>query len=466
MNGFAASNMVIMSTIIVLYVASTTWLSIHFRSRTNDQFMTAARAMSPLVIGLLIMSEFIGSTTTVGISQAAFTSGIAAGWPIIGMLIGFLAFGFFFVRKIYATGEYTISGAIRQKFGRGPMIIVSLILIGAFFVLQVANYISGAAVLIMVLNITQPQAMVLLAICCTFFFTLGGLKGFAYVNILHSAMKLTAIALVFGAAMLMTGGISPMVETLPPHYFTATGTLGAGTVVAWIFANVGAIFSTQPIIQAISANRNADGAVRSTLYAAALCVPLAIALSLIGVASRYLFPQMNSIYALPIFLQHMPVLLAAIAATGIVASIFISVSSTGLASVSLIIRDFYEPYMKPTAERKLMMTRAVSVFVGIAPLVCVFLVPEIIRMAIFTRALRLSISIVALVGFYLPLFNSARAAAWGLVLSGVGTTLWYLADNPFGIDNTYVALVMPILVMGIERAVTRVFNAGESKRAV
>lgn len=54
-------------------------------------------------------------------------------------------------------------------------------------------------------------------------------------------------------------------------------------------------------------------------------------------------------------------------------------------------------------------------------------------------------------GFYLPYFNSNRGATIGLTASGVTTTVWYLLDNPFGIDNMYIAIIIPFLVLVIDR---------------
>ena len=83
-----------------------------------------------------------------------------------------------------------------------------------------------------------------------------------------------------------------------------------------------------------------------------------------------------------------------------------------------------------------------------------FAVPEILRLSFFTRALRLSISIVAMMGFYLPLFRSGRGATWGLLAAAVFTSVWYVLGNPYGIDNMYVAAVTPIVVMALERALS------------
>ncbi|WP_222845274.1 hypothetical protein, partial [Lactiplantibacillus plantarum] len=68
-----------------------------------------------------------------------------------------------------------------------------------------------------------------------------------------------------------------------------------------------------------------------SFWAAALVVPFGIGLGLIGVCARYLYPHLNPLYALPVFLGHMKTIWATIAAIGLLASVFIGVSACSLA---------------------------------------------------------------------------------------------------------------------------------------
>ncbi len=109
------------------------------------------------------------------------------------------------------------------------------------------------------------------------------------------------------------------------------------------------------------------------------------------------------------------------------------------------------PYCKPTAEREFKMTRIFSLIIGFAPLLFVFFFPSIISLSFFTKALRLSIAIIAVIGFYIPMFNSNRGATLGLIGAAVTTSVWYAMGNPYGIDNIYIAIVTPVVVIIIEK---------------
>ena len=451
MKEFSSADTFIIIAMMILYILFTSWLTMKLRSKNSEQFMVASRAMPALVVGVLLMSEFIGAKSTVGTAESAFKYGMAAAWSVLGASIGYWLYSLFMVKRLYGSGEFTISGAIAQKYGKSTKYAVSLIMMYALLLVNVGNYISGAAALSTVLKMSLPISMCIIAVVSTFYFVYGGLKGVAYVTVLHSFFKYVGIAIVLVTALSLTGGINPMIEKMPAFYFTWDGKIGITTILAWVIGTVGAIFSTQFVVQAISSNKSAEEAKKSTLYAALFCLPLGFALALIGVAAKYLYPEMNALYALPIFMQSMNPYLAGMVATSLVASVFVSVSTVALAIASLAVKDFYVPLYNPTPEKEFRMTRIFSVIIGVIPLIFVFFVPEILKLSFFTRAIRLSISVVAMIAFYLPFFNSTRGANLGLLGAAIATSVWYVMGDPYGIDNIYIALISPAVVMFIEK---------------
>jgi SSS family solute:Na+ symporter len=365
--------------------------------------------------------------------------------------VAFPLFGFFLAARLYNSGEYTISGMIAQRFGRSTELVVSLIMIYALLMVNLGNYVSGAASLATILKVDLTTAAFIIAGVSTFYFALGGFKSVAYVSMIHCAVKYVGVFIVLGVALYLTKGIAPVAASLPPYYFTWDGHIGLSTIVAFFIGNIGAVFSTQYIIQAVASTKNPAAARNSTYIAAALSIPISIALGLIGVSAKYLYPDMKSLFALPVFIQSMDVGWAAFVSISLVASIFVGVSTVALAISSLVMKDFYVPYFKPTAEQEFRTARVMSIFIGFIPLIFVFFAPGLLHLSFFTRALRLSISIVAVIGFYLPFFSSNRGATVGLLAAAVTTTAWYLAGDPLGIDNMYVALVTPPLVIFIEK---------------
>jgi solute:Na+ symporter, SSS family len=451
MQSFGYVDTTVIIAAIVAYILLTSWLTIWLRSKTSSEFMVGGRSVPAVVVGILLMSEFIGAKSTIGVAQAAFESGMAASWAVLSAAVAFPLFGFLLAQKLYSSGEYTISGMIAQRFGRSTELVVSLIMIYALLMVNVGNYVSGAASLATILKVNLPMAAFIIAIVSTFYFALGGFKSVAYVSMIHCTVKYIGVFVVLAVALYLTKGIAPVRERLPAFYFTWDGHIGLSTIVAFFIGNIGAVFSTQFIIQAVASTKSPKAARNATYIAGVLSVPISVALGLIGVSARYLYPDMKSLFALPVFVQSMDVWWAAFVTISLVASIFVGVSTVALAISSLVVRDFYAPYFKPTPEQEFRTARVMSLVIGFLPLIFVFFAPGLLQLSFFTRALRLSISIVAVIGFYLPFFSSNRGATLGLLSAAVTTTIWYLAGDPFGFDNMYVALITPPIVIFVEK---------------
>lgn len=443
------SESAIVIAVIILYILITAYLSFRWSGKSNGDYMNASKSLPTFILGIFLMSEYIGAQSTIGTSQKAFESGAAASWSIFAAVIGFILYGLFFVRRLYNSGGFTISSAIEKQYGHSTGIIVSLIMIYALFLVNVNNYMSGASILVEILGISLPWAMAIVGIVSTVYFFFGGMKSIAKVTVIHTFMKYIGIMIILAVALTMTHGISPMVHSMPHYYFTLSGHIGWGTIIGWILTTVGAIFSTQFLVQAISSAKSAKSAQHSAFLAAILFIPLAFAIGIIGVAAKFLFPKMQSLYALPVFLSHMNIVLAAIAATALVASVFVSVSTVALGLVSLIVDDFYVPLAHPDAKKQLRMTRVFAIIVGFLPLAFCFIAPQVLALSFFTKALRMSITVVAVIGFYLPHFGSTKSANVALIGTAIASTVWYLLGNPFHIDNIYISLFAPIVLMAI-----------------
>ncbi|MDV2888069.1 sodium:solute symporter family protein, partial [Alkalihalophilus pseudofirmus] len=86
----------------------------------------------------LMMSEFIGTGSTIGTAQTAYKSGISAAWNLISLALAFVLFAYTMAKKFHERGEYTISGAIAKTYGNRARVITSLIMIYALSVVNVS----------------------------------------------------------------------------------------------------------------------------------------------------------------------------------------------------------------------------------------------------------------------------------------------------------------------------------------
>ncbi|MDP2859098.1 MAG: sodium:solute symporter family protein [Bacillota bacterium] len=433
------------------YIAAATIVGTLSLKRTKDteSFMTAKHQMGAMVIGILMMSEFIGTGSTLGTAQAAYEKGISAAWNLIALGIGYLLYGYFMAPKFHALGEYTISGALAKHYGNAVRIVVSITMIYALTTVNVSMYTGGAATIGSLLDIPIQTAVWIIGAAAILNVTLGGIRGVGHANLIHASFKYMGLIVVALVGWSLLRANPQAVERIPKTHFSVTG-VGGSTLVAWTLANIGAVFSTQYVIQCISSLSTPEDAKKASIVASITIVPIGLLAAFIGVASRGLFPDINSVMAMPAFFDVMNPWLAGIAVSSIIAATFVTILACQLGATALIMKDFYIPLANPDEKRKMQMTRAISILIGLAPIPFALYVPALLKTVFFARALRTSIAVLAVFMFYLPAVGTSRGALLGLIGGVAGTTLFFVLGNPWGIDNIYVAAIIPAVVMAAE----------------
>jgi solute:Na+ symporter, SSS family len=111
------------------YIALATPVGVWSLKRTKDteSFMTAKHRMGAIVIGILMMSEFIGTGSTPGTAKTAYERGISTVWNLITLGVGYLLCAFFMAPKFNALGEYTIFFVMGNPWGIGNIYVAAII---------------------------------------------------------------------------------------------------------------------------------------------------------------------------------------------------------------------------------------------------------------------------------------------------------------------------------------------------
>jgi SSS family solute:Na+ symporter len=438
--------------IVLFYVIATVLLGLYTKkfSKSSDKYMTGGKSFGPFIIGVLMMSEFIGTGSTLGTAQTAFTKGISASWNLITLALAFVLFAYMLVKKFHERGEYTISGAISKTYGSSARIITSLIMIYALSVVNVSMYAGGAATLSAVLHIPHAVAAVIVGLVTVVYVSSGGMFAVVYTNLIHASFKYIGMILAVTFGLVAVGGLSGISSHLVPAMFDLTG-IGWPTIIAWTIANIGSVFSTQYIIQAVCSTNNEANAKKASIYAGLLVIPVGLMAALIGMAAATLFPKIASEQALPVMTTLMNPFLGGLVIAGLVAAVFGTVAAGTIGSAALLLKDFYLPIFNKNATDKqsLRFSRIATVIMGLLPIPFAIFAPQILNTIFFARALRTTIAVIVILMFYFPKFSNGRGAVWGMIIAVILTTTWYMAGNPFGIDNIYIAVITPIIVMAI-----------------
>lgn len=447
----------------VAYIIVTTAVGMWSVRRTKDteSFMTAKHQLSAWVVGILLMSEFIGPGSTVGTAQGGYEKGMSVAWNTSTLAVGYWLYSYFLAPKMNALGEYTISGALARHYGTPVRMMVSVTMAIALTTVNVAAFTGGAAAIGALLHVSVETAVYIIGICAGLNVAFGGIRGVGYANIIHASFKYLGLLVIAATAWVIIQDKPVLLEKIPAVQWSFTEGVGLPQIIAWIIGNVGAIFSTQYVLQSISALPTPADARKATIIAGLAIFPIGFISAYIGVLSKAIFPNIKSVMALPAFFDVMNPWLVGVAAAAMIAATFVTALACQLGATALVMKDFYTPLVKPSEKHSIWATRIIAIIIGFLPVPFALLVPGMIKTFFFARALRTAITILVLFMFYAPHMASKTGGAVALLLSVVATIIWFVLGNPYGIDNIYVALVIPAVVMLIDHAYHRFFKKAE-----
>jgi len=166
--------------IVLIYMGSLGFLTsiVQKSVRTAATFTsgTTGSGVPAVLVGLMLMSEFIGTSASVGTAQEAYVSGISAAWNIIALGAGFLFYAYFLAGKYKGSGHNTISGVFAEVYGPSTKIATSLVMIFALQIVAVALYAGGGAILSVLLAVDRTLATVICGVVAVLYVFVGGMR--------------------------------------------------------------------------------------------------------------------------------------------------------------------------------------------------------------------------------------------------------------------------------------------------
>jgi len=412
-----------------------------------------------ILIGLILMSEFIGTSTSVGTTQEAYKHGISAAWNVIALGLGFIVYAFLLARKYKESGENTISGIFAKAYGKRARLATSLVMVFALQIIAVATYAGGGAILSGLLGVNQTRATIVCGIIAVLYVCFGGMRSVIHTNIIHALMKYVSIGVALYFGLSQVGGHAGLHLRLEPHMFSWSH-VGWAQIFAWFIAGMGATFSTQYVIQAISTVGNPVKAQVASFYSALFVIPFGIAVTIVGMTAKGLFPDIPSISAFSALIGQMDSLTAGIVAAGLAASLFGTSAAISIATATLLYKDVYRPFVSKApagaeSAKDLTVVRCTTIVMGLLPIVFAIATPDILKIVFLGKALRTSLSVLVLFVFYAPGFGTRTGAPLSIFVSLIAVIGWFLAGNPFGIDNAYLAIGIPLVIMAMSEIYRR-----------
>lgn len=219
-------NWVVLS-LTLAYLAAMGLISVVARrhARSAGSFTSGGVRYPAVLIGFLLMSEFIGTAASVGTTQTAVKVGLSAAWNIVALGIGFMLYAFFLARRFKTLGENTISGALARAYGRPTKLATSVIMIFALQIVAISTYAGGGSILAGLLGMDRTTAIVITGAVATLYVGIGGMRSVITTNVLHAVVKYVGILVAAAFAVSQIGGLGSLQAQVPARMF-AVDTVG------------------------------------------------------------------------------------------------------------------------------------------------------------------------------------------------------------------------------------------------
>ena len=195
---------------VLLYVVFIVGLGFYFakRTETTDDYFLAGRSLTWWLIGFSLFASNVSSSTLMGLSSAAFSSGISVynyEWMAALVLIVFLVFFLPFYLK---TRVYTMPEFLERRFDQRSRYYFSALLIMMNIMIDTAAALYAGALVVQILYPQIPlwQSVVVLGIVAGMYTIAGGLKAVVYTDAVQAVLLLIGASLVAVLSFNAIGG--------------------------------------------------------------------------------------------------------------------------------------------------------------------------------------------------------------------------------------------------------------------
>jgi SSS family solute:Na+ symporter len=136
---------------------------------------------------------------------------------------------------------------------------------------------------------------------------------------------------------------------------------------------------------------------------------------------------------------------------GLPGAILGSIAALIIGASTRMMRDFYRPFFNRTGDdrKDLSFLRVATFAAGTIPILLALYASDVLAVTFLAKSLRASLAVLVVLMFFKPSYGTRRAAMWAIILAVPATIGWFLAGDPFGIDNAYIAVATPLVVMTV-----------------
>lgn len=436
------SNLTIVLVILVIYMVLMVLIGLQGRKHSSSMqdFLTAGKQGTLLLVTGSFMGSHIGNGIVVGGAEYGATYGIGGMWYGVGAAISFYLFGIFMARVVYRNNYVTLSDLLEQRYGDKMTSIAVAVLNAASNIAIMAGQIMAGQRLFEYIGPNPLLGAITTTTIVIIYSSLSGLWGVMMTDVIQVSVIIISVigTIIFIAAQ---GGFALMAQNLPAQSHELIPFDGETFIMMLGPTALFGLVSSTGFQRTVSCKKEKTAILAPILGATLilLFVPLPV---LIGMYGKALWPDAASATIIfQVLFEAMPPLLAGLLIASICAAVMSTSDGILVTITANIVSDIYHKHINPNADEKSLgwLSRISSVVIGFCALIIALQFSSLISLLSMSYTLITAGGLVMIVG---AIFwkKATRQGAIASFIAGVACVI----INKMGVSLPY-ASVFPLI---------------------
>jgi SSS family solute:Na+ symporter len=460
--------------VIVIYFTLTVAIGMRSSKKSKSSAAFHGAAMGVTAIVCASAGEWLGGSSTTGVSEYGFTYGLSGSWYTISNGIGVMFLAMCFAKLYRRLESVTVPGIIEHFFGVKARTVSSVLLTVVMLAVGLSQMIAAGKLGQSLLGFDFTWTVVGFAFIFIAYTLAGGMNAVASTNRMHLFVMYGGVLLAIVFALMKVNGWSAFTEGIAAvaaseekaSYFNMLS-IGTPKVGSWILASLLGACTAQAGIQPVLAARDVPTAKKACVITALVAAPFGLFTALLGMIAKVMSGKgvlldtaganvTDAKLALPTLMMNLPPAVGGLVLASVLAAILSTVSPIILAAGTMITKDLYHRVLRPAAtDAQLLFTSRLTTAlsgvlcaIGAVALVNMTAVLDIVYSA---YSLRGALFVVVLLGIYWRR-ASERAACQSMILTGIVAVAWVAVKMATGrypiadvLTETYAAVIVAAL---------------------
>ncbi len=422
--------------IVLIYIGCLVLISLFSVKLVKKEtvgFLLAGRSWPWYMVAFMLTGLAVGGASTVGCAQTAFEKGLAAGWYDVAWGFGALLMGFLGAARWRKMQVVTIPEMFGNYYTPSSRVIAVVLQFLIVMTVMCLQFVAGGALLSAMLPqyFSLVNGMLLTAIVFVGIALIGGLWAGGLANLVNVIIIWIGVAVGSVACWSMAGGTDIIIKKLPQsfNYFSLFEGLGWGVLVGWFIVMGTMTFTMQGVTQIGFASKTPKDAKWGFIIGAVIMAPLGFFSAYIGIAAKSMYPNIESIKALPTMIMNTHPLIAGLTLSGLWAADISTGVALLISAATLLEKDIYEwslerKGLKVSSIKSYQLSRILVLIIGVFGFIMALKATSILKVLLIGLTLCAPFTIIFLFTTYLPQFCKKHAAFWTMLVGGLIVILW------------------------------------------